>query len=165
VFEAVGSELFHLGPVGAGATAKVVNNLLSLGSYALQLEAMQIAAAYGIDEDAVTTVVTASQGDSRGIRTWGRMDRIRRGRREGRDAAAVYEQISKDLRTAAKVGGALGLVLPITASAAALLPSKLAERDRALDALAAERRIPRCDACRQELAAPFRAAGRHPECA
>lgn len=110
-------------------------------------------------------VVSASQGDSRLIRTWGRMDRIRRERREQRDAWEVYEQIGKDLRTAAKVAGAQEIIAPVTALAAAVLSTKLSERDRMLDERGADAAVPRCDRCGQELAAPFRAGGRHPECA
>ena len=77
LFQAFGLHIFHMGPVGSGVVGKLVNNLIALGSYALQLEAMRLAAAYGLEEDAVTTAVIASMGDNRGIRTWGRHDRKR----------------------------------------------------------------------------------------
>jgi len=79
IFEAIGEYVFHVGPAGSGVAMKLVNNLLSLGGYALCLEAMQLGAAYGLDEDTVTTVVTASQGDSRRC-VMGRHDRARAGR-------------------------------------------------------------------------------------
>ena len=58
--------------------AKLVNNVLGISSYAMLLEAMQLAAAYGMDEDVVTSLVTQGWGDSRHARAWGRQDRRRR---------------------------------------------------------------------------------------
>ncbi|HWE71362.1 MAG TPA: NAD(P)-dependent oxidoreductase [Acidimicrobiales bacterium] len=163
VFEAMGSELFHVGPVGSGVTVKLVNNLLSIGGYALQLEAMQLAAAYGIDEDMVTRVVTASQGDSRGMRTWGRHDRIRR-ERQAMDHVDITQFMTKDLHEATIAAGLAEVTLPLTAVAADILPAKMARRDRELAARPERPPIPRCDGCGQELALPFRDMGRHPEC-
>jgi 3-hydroxyisobutyrate dehydrogenase len=163
LFEAIGAHLFHIGPVGSGVVAKLVNNLMAIGGYALQLEAMQLAAAYGLDEDTVTTMVTVSQGDSRGIRTWGRHDRKRRARMA--EGTVWYERMGRDLEEAVIAGGAHGVIMPLTAVAAEALPHKLRQRDRDLEQRPPSPPIPRCTACDQELAAPFRAAGHHPECA
>jgi hypothetical protein len=46
-----------------------------------------------------------------------------------------------------------------------MLPMKLRERDREVDQRGPFRPGPRCAVCDYELAAPFRAAGVHPECA
>jgi hypothetical protein len=108
--------------------------------------------------------VSASQGDSRGIRTWGRLDRLRRERHAlGRDD--VYERMAKDLRAAVVAGSAESVVLPLTSVAAALLPTSSAQRDRELEERTPVDAIPRCEVCGQELAAPFRGRGVHPECA
>ncbi len=163
VFDAIGERTFHVGPTGAGAAGKLVNNLLSLGGYFLQLEAMQLAAAYGISEDAATEIVTASAGDSRGIRTWGRLDRVRATHTLA-GTPEMYELTAKDIRIAAKAALQHGIELPIATLTGDLVPSKLAERDRLL-AERADAPIPLCNLCHQELAHPFRAAGRHPECA
>lgn len=45
LMESFGEHIFHIGPVGSGLVGKLVNNLIAIGSYALQLEAMQLAAA------------------------------------------------------------------------------------------------------------------------
>lgn len=161
-FEAIGQHIFHVGPLGSGLVGKLVNNLIAIGSYALQLEAMQLAAAYGMSEDTVTTAVSASQGDNRGIRTWGRHDRKRRARKaQGVD---WYERMGRDLEEAAIAAGARGVPLPLTGTVAQMLPTKLRQRDRDLDRRGALPEIPLCRGCDQELAAPFRAAGMHPEC-
>jgi 3-hydroxyisobutyrate dehydrogenase-like beta-hydroxyacid dehydrogenase len=163
LLESFGEHIFHIGPVGSGLVGKLVNNLIAIGSYALQLEAVQLAAAYGVDEDMVATIVAYSQGDNRGMRTWGRHDRKRRERRaQGTDWS---ERMGRDLEEAAIAAGMLGVTLPLTAITAQALPSKLRQRDRFLDSLPPAPPIPLCRGCDSELAPPFRESGYHPECA
>lgn len=162
LLESFGAHIFHIGPVGSGLVGKLVNNLIAIGSYALQLEAMQLAAAYGVDEDTVATIVAKSQGDNRGMRTWGRHDRKRRERRaQGVDWS---ERMGRDLEEAAIAAGMRGVPLPLTAITAQALPSKLRQRDRELDGRPPAAPIPLCRVCDSELAPPFRQAGLHPEC-
>ena len=164
IFEAFGKSLFHVGPLGSGSVAKLVNNLLSLGGCMLQLEAMQLAGAYGITEDAVTEFVAAGAGDSRSLRTWGRIDRNRRSHTlAGTDE--IYNVFSKDVKIAALAAGHRGVTLPITATIGASMADKMRTRDAYLEAHGMTGPIPRCGICGQELAAPFRAKGIHPECA
>jgi 3-hydroxyisobutyrate dehydrogenase-like beta-hydroxyacid dehydrogenase len=163
LLESFGEHIFHIGPVGSGLVGKLVNNLIAIGSYALQLEAVQLAAAYGVDEDTVATIVAVSQGDNRGMRTWGRHDRKRRERRaQGTDWS---ERMGRDLEEAAIAAGLKGVTLPLTSITAQALPSKLRQRDRYLDSLPPAPPIPLCRVCDSELAPPFREAGVHPECA
>jgi 3-hydroxyisobutyrate dehydrogenase len=162
LFDAMGSQICHVGPVGSGAVAKLVNNQIALSSYASQLEAMRFAAAYGLSEDAVTTVVVASQGDCRGIRTWGRLDRKRDDREE--EGIERGGRMAHDLQEATRIAGLRGVTMPVTAVIAELLPSILRRRDRELSGRPASPPIPRCTGCGQELAAPFRTRGFHPEC-
>ena len=162
LFEAFGSNIFPMGPVGSGVVGKLVNNLIALGSYALQLEAMRLAAAYGLEEDDVTSAVIASMGDNRGIRTWGRHDRKRAIRAaQGTDWS---ERMGRDLEEAAIAAGAHGLTLPVTAVIAEAMPHMLRRRDRELAGRPPAEPVPLCSLCDQELAAPFRERGVHPEC-
>ena len=126
LFEAMAGQIFHVGPVGSGAVAKLVNNQIALSSYATQLEAMRFAAAYGLSEDAVTTVVIASQGDCRGIRTWGRLDRKRDDREE--EGIERGGRMAHDLQEATRIAGLRGVTMPVTAVIAELLPSMLRRR-------------------------------------
>ena len=162
LFEAFGLNIFHMGPVGSGVVGKLVNNLIALGSYALQLEAMRLGASYGLDEEEITTAVIASMGDNRGIRTWGRHDRKRALRvAQGTDWS---ERMGRDLEEAAIAAGARGLTLPITAMIAEAMPTMLRRRDRELAVKPPSDPIPLCSLCDQDLAAAFRERGVHPEC-
>ena len=164
VLQAFGSHLFHLGPLGAGSAGKLITNLLTLGSNMLQLEAMQFAAAHGITEDAVTAFLPMTTADSRGMRTWGRYDRMRRTHTLA-GTPAMYEIFSKDMKVAAKAAGQRGLVLPIVSAVSAMIIEKAQARDEYLKAQGLTNPIPRCRVCTLELAYPFREAGLHPECA
>jgi 3-hydroxyisobutyrate dehydrogenase-like beta-hydroxyacid dehydrogenase len=162
LLESIGAHIYHVGPVGSGLVGKLVNNLIAVGSYALELEAMQLAAAYDVDEDMIATVVSTSTGDSRGMRTWGRHDRKRRER--AAQGTEWYERMGRDLQEAVIAGGLRGVELPLTAMAAGTLPSKLRRRDHELAQRPPGPPTPLCAFCGQELAAPFRAVGMHPEC-
>jgi len=162
LLESLGTNLFYVGPAGAGAVIKVVNNLMSYGTYALALEAMSIAEAFGIDEETVTEVLCTGAADSRVLHTWGRTDRTRADPEAG--SHHIPERASDNIRVAAISGAAKGLVLPL----ASVLIGTIGEKVRVRDAELARRgRVdaPRCSVCNQELAKPFRDAGVHTECA
>lgn len=163
VLEAFGKHIFHLGPVGAGTAGKLVNNLLSLGGNILQLEAMQLADAYGITEDSVTDFVSTSAGDSRALRTWGRIERARRGHTLA-GTPALYDAFSKDVKEAAIAAGQRGVTLPIAAAIGASMSEKMKARDALLEKRGLTGPLLQCRICGQELAAPFRKEGVHPEC-
>ena len=162
LFQSFGGNIFHLGPIGAGRAGKLVNNLLSLGGNILLMEAMQLADCYGISEDKVTEFVTVSAGDSRGLRTWGRIDRARRIYDHMGDD--VYELFAKDVNAAATAAGQTGVVLPIAAAIGATMGRKMKARDKQIAARGGLVEIPRCRVCGQELALPYREAGAHVEC-
>jgi 3-hydroxyisobutyrate dehydrogenase-like beta-hydroxyacid dehydrogenase len=164
VLQSFGKHLFHLGPLGAGSAGKLITNLLTLGGNMLQLEAMQFAAAHGITEDAVTAFLPMTTADSRGLRTWGRYDRMRRTHTLA-GTPAMYDIFSKDMKVAAKAAGQRGLVLPIVSAISAMIIEKARARDEHLAAQGPTDPIPRCRVCTLELAYPFREAGLHPECA
>jgi 3-hydroxyisobutyrate dehydrogenase len=158
------ANVFHVGPVGAAAALKLVNNLMTLGSYAVAMEAMEMGAAYGLTEDTITTVVSVSQGDSRLIRQWPRIDISRQERRElGESFDELYDMQTKDVRMAAVAGGHRGVVMPMTQTAVTALGWSSVRRDHKI-AVEGLPDVPRCSSCGLPLAAPFRVAGVHPEC-
>lgn len=64
VLEVLGSRLVRVGPVGAGHAAKALNNLVSASTLAVTVEALHIAAAFGIDPDVFVDVLNGSTGRS-----------------------------------------------------------------------------------------------------
>jgi 3-hydroxyisobutyrate dehydrogenase len=164
ILESFGRNLCHVGPIGAGSAAKLVNNLLSLGGNMLILEAMQLADAYGISEDAAIEFITLGTGDSRNIHTWGRIDRARRGHTLA-GTPALYEIFSKDVKSAAVAAGQRGVTLPIAAAIGAMMAEKMKARDQLVEARGLTAPLPRCTICGHELASPYRKLGVHPECA
>jgi 3-hydroxyisobutyrate dehydrogenase-like beta-hydroxyacid dehydrogenase len=162
-FAAVAESIFHIGPAGSGTAIKLVNNLLVTAGYALQLEAVALAAAYGISEETFATAVSLSSGASHNVWTWGRLDRLRREHTLA-GTPGIYEFMTKDMNDSVFAAGERDLTLPLTALAAELLPAMLAARDEVLASRGAAAAIPFCIVCGQELAPPFQLTGLHPEC-
>jgi 3-hydroxyisobutyrate dehydrogenase-like beta-hydroxyacid dehydrogenase len=163
VLQAYGKDIYHIGPVGAGSTGKLITNMMSLGTNMLLLEAMQLADAYGITEDSVTEFLPNTSGDSRVIRTWGRYDRMRRSHTLA-GTPAMYEVFGKDMKIAAKAAGQRGVTLPIAAAMSSMIMEKTQERDRFLEARGMTGPTQRCPVCTLELAYAYQKAGYHPEC-
>lgn len=64
VFESLGKEIHHVGPLGAGQTVKLVNQLLAAGTMALIAEGLVLAKAAGVDVGQLIDVVSKSSGNS-----------------------------------------------------------------------------------------------------
>ncbi|MBO6947943.1 MAG: NAD(P)-dependent oxidoreductase [Rhodospirillales bacterium] len=61
-FEAMGEQVHHLGPVGAGAACKVANNLCAAAGVVAVRRALKAAAAYGIEAGKLLDVMRTSSG-------------------------------------------------------------------------------------------------------
>lgn len=64
VLEAMGKHIFHLGPLGAGQTVKLVNQLLAGGVMALIAEGLVLGKKAGLDPAAMADVISVSSGNS-----------------------------------------------------------------------------------------------------
>lgn len=64
VLDTLGSKKFYLGSVGAGHTAKLVNNVLTAGHRILAMEALALGVAQGVDPEQLYEVVTNASGSS-----------------------------------------------------------------------------------------------------
>ena len=64
VFEALGSEIHHLGPLGAGHIVKLVNNVMSMCNVAVAAEAMVLGVRAGMDPQRLFEVLSTSGGRS-----------------------------------------------------------------------------------------------------
>jgi len=64
VLGAMGERIFHVGPIGAGQTVKLINQLMAGGIMTLIGEGLAIARSAGLDLDQVADVVSVSSGNS-----------------------------------------------------------------------------------------------------
>lgn len=64
VLSAMGKDVFYLGPIGAGSTLKLVNQLLVTVNEVTVCEAMMLGVKGGINPEVVFDVITKSAGDS-----------------------------------------------------------------------------------------------------
>jgi 3-hydroxyisobutyrate dehydrogenase len=64
VLTAMGRNVFHVGPIGAGHAMKLVNNMCSGGILALTIEAVAVAARAGVDPARAVEILQASSGRS-----------------------------------------------------------------------------------------------------
>jgi len=63
-FEAMGSTIRHVGPLGAGLTVKLVNNMIAISAAPLVLEALRIGLAQGMELSTMVEVIKASSGNT-----------------------------------------------------------------------------------------------------
>jgi 4-hydroxybutyrate dehydrogenase/sulfolactaldehyde 3-reductase len=68
VLDTLGSQRFYCGPLGAGVTTKLVNNLVSTAICALTGEGMAIGAAAGLDPDVLFAVMANTAANSNHLR-------------------------------------------------------------------------------------------------
>ena len=98
VFESFAGLIVHLGAVGAGQKAKLVNNTLMAANLAIAHHALTAAGALGVDRKALVELVKASSGRSFGFEVYARLPSM-----------AAWEHgaslLSKDLRL---LGEAIG---------------------------------------------------------
>ena len=63
--ETFGSQIFHVGPIGAGATIKLVNNLTVASNNIAAMEALVLGVKAGLTVDILREVISVSSGASR----------------------------------------------------------------------------------------------------
>jgi 3-hydroxyisobutyrate dehydrogenase len=64
VLQAMGANVFHVGPVGSGEVAKLCNNLIAGVAAVAVSEAFRIAEGFGVDPKVVTDVIAKSSGNT-----------------------------------------------------------------------------------------------------
>ena len=69
-FEAMGSAVRHVGPLGAGLTVKLVNNMIGISTATLVLEALRIGLAQGMELSTMVDVIKASSGNTWLTQEW-----------------------------------------------------------------------------------------------
>jgi 3-hydroxyisobutyrate dehydrogenase-like beta-hydroxyacid dehydrogenase len=122
LFRAIARRAFHLGPHGAGATAKLVTNLvLGLNRWALA-EGLALGLRCGLPPAALLSVLRESAAYSRVMETKG--EKMVAGRFE---ADARLQQHLKDVTLILELGGAMGVPLPVSALHQQLLTAAVAQ--------------------------------------
>lgn len=118
IMSASGSQIFHLGGIGAGAAAKIAQNTILAGTLAATAEGFALAQGVGIDLEVFQDVIHASAAQSHvaddWLQTWG-----------VRVAPDAYKWI---LESALRMGEELGLPLPASAVTREVLPRILGPR-------------------------------------
>ncbi len=127
LFETIGEDIFHTGPVGSGQAAKLSNNIMTHGNHLLALEAMKLAEAYGIDEETMASVASVSTGGSWIIDNWGFYDRyLEEHTLAGSDELYFFlRHATKDALAAA---AEKNVALPLAGLSSEYRPIALAER-------------------------------------
>lgn len=64
IFESFGNPIIHVGPLGSGQIAKVINNLLLAAHMSLAIDTFEFARALGLDQSAMASVLAHGTGAS-----------------------------------------------------------------------------------------------------
>jgi 3-hydroxyisobutyrate dehydrogenase len=103
LFDAIAANVFHVGPSGAGATAKLVTQYLGYTNFIASIEGMLVAAKAGIDLNVLAQIVPVSAGQSRTF------DNIPRGVFTGTFAAGgTLDIVAKDVELACQFARDVG---------------------------------------------------------
>jgi 3-hydroxyisobutyrate dehydrogenase len=131
LFDATGQLVIHVGPLGHGEMAKLINNTLAAINAAALGEGLSLAGSADLDTDKLREVVAAGSGASA-------MLELKAGPMLEGDFEALFklEHMLKDVRHCIAEARALGLELPL-ASAAERLYAAAAEGGHAEDDFAA----------------------------
>ena len=102
VLEKIGTNLYHMGPIGSGHMTKALNNFLAATNLAAASEALVVATKAGLDPEKVVAAFNASSGRSRA--TEERIPNFVLKGDFGYRGGMAMELIVKDLATACGVG-------------------------------------------------------------
>jgi len=128
VFEALGTTIVHVGPVGAGQTVKAANQLVVGGVYALIAEAIVLLEASGVDAGRGLDVLAGGLAGSR-ILDLKRQTMVKREFRPG----FRIDLHHKDMGIALAAAREAGVALPMTGMVAQLIAAARAQGLGALD--------------------------------
>jgi 3-hydroxyisobutyrate dehydrogenase-like beta-hydroxyacid dehydrogenase len=110
VLQAMGKNIHHMGPNGAGQVTKLINQILTGVNQAMVCEAMVVAAESGLDMNQLFGVLTTAWGTSRMLERSVPQYIIP----QKYESAACLELMIKDLGMALKMADDMGVALPLT---------------------------------------------------
>lgn len=110
--DAMARTVFHVGPLGAGVSAKIISNFLGTSNVALVREALRMAAAAGIGEKEILGIIEdGGVGSSWVSSNWQRIRTQEENYTTGKQG--MVEMWSKDLRLAQGLAALHGVSAPI----------------------------------------------------
>jgi 3-hydroxyisobutyrate dehydrogenase-like beta-hydroxyacid dehydrogenase len=118
--------VFHVGEVGAAEAVKLANNVMNYANRVVYLEALQIAEAFGVTEEAFNQVVDRSTGMSYAQRYRERNDR--RWKHHTFSREELPYRFTKDLRYALQMALDEKIQLPMTGLCAQVAPDSFRRR-------------------------------------
>lgn len=129
VLRAMGTTVIHVGPVGAGHIAKLVNNIMTIVNGITAMEAIVLGVKAGVDAAKLIEVAQAGTGDSYSLNVFPYVIF----KRNFDPAKFALSLAAKDLRISAEYAETLGLdltVVPhVAAAMAAAVDAGLGQRD------------------------------------
>ncbi|MCC6312777.1 MAG: NAD(P)-dependent oxidoreductase [Thermomicrobiales bacterium] len=129
VFETIGRVAYHLGPVGSGATMKLVSNALLATIVQGMGEAIALGEKAGLDPAAMFAVLGASSAAAPVVNA--KAEAV--SRRIYRPAAFTIELMKKDLWLALSLANELSVPMPATSAAHGMVAAAGATGKQALD--------------------------------
>jgi 3-hydroxyisobutyrate dehydrogenase-like beta-hydroxyacid dehydrogenase len=113
-FEAMGTAIRHVGPLGAGLTLKLVNNMIAISTAPLVLEALRIGLAQGMDLSTMVDVIRASSGNTWVTEEWDQAQMfLEFALRDPSQLDGLVETGLKDMELAASVCATAGIDAPL----------------------------------------------------
>ena len=112
----VTNTVFHVGPVGAGHAAKLVNNLLNACNRFAALETINLAERFGIRQDLMVDVINVSSGKS-WVTEYTYPALVATGKKQG----FTLELMRKDVRLANDLAAHVGHDMPLAALVASFM--------------------------------------------
>lgn len=110
VVDALASPSFHVGATGAGHTAKLLNNVMSMGNLLLAMEAVAMGVDRGVDGERLLSILSNAGGSSNQFEK-----RLPRALNRNFEAGFAVELARKDLGLALDAADNAGHAMPVTA--------------------------------------------------
>jgi len=128
LLESMGTLIVHVGPLGQGETLKLINNALGAANAAAVAEALLLAAATGIDLDAMVEVVSSGSGASAQLA-------LKSAAMRAHDFTPLFKtaHMLKDVRLCLEEAQSAGVPFPAAAHARDLLTATMARGHGELD--------------------------------
>ena len=131
VLRSFGKEIYHLGPIGAGQSMKIANNVMLHMNHLIVLEALRFARSQGLDDAEVIKVANVSTSSSWVTQTWGIMDDMMVDHPQA-GTEGIYTMMSKEMWNAVRLSRSSMVPMPLTALGTQISKQYFQEREEDL---------------------------------